>query len=71
MVVVQCPHPDCNFSTIDTEATLVATLLQIHAAGAHTQQAPGRQETARVEKVKRPTITTGSSSEDWSYFTVR
>lgn len=71
MVVVACPYPQCDFSTADTEAVLASTLLQIHASGAHTQQTPGTRETARVEKVKRPTITTGGSSEDWSYFTVR
>ena len=72
MVVVQCPFPGCNFATIDTETDLACTLLKIHASGAHTQQEGlAVRETARVEKVKRPTITTGGSSEDWSYFTVR
>ncbi|XP_066910175.1 uncharacterized protein [Clytia hemisphaerica] len=72
MVVVQCPFPECDYATIDTEPDLASTLLKIHASGVHTpQQGLAVRETARVEKVKRPTITTGGSSEDWSYFTVR
>eukprot|EP00111_Clytia_hemisphaerica_P017727 TCONS_00052439-protein len=72
MVVVQCPFPECDYATIDTDSDLASTLLKIHASGVHTpQQGLSVRETAHVEKVKRPTITTGGSSEDWSYFTVR
>ena len=71
MVVAECPYPGCEYATVDTEPALAATLLQIHASGSHTQQPNANREAARVEKVKRPTISAGGSSEDWSYFLIR
>ena len=78
MVVVQYPYPEGNFETIDAADALSATLLQIHASGTHSNTTPARTHltantaaTARVEKVRRPTVTTGGTSEEWSYFNVR
>lgn len=74
MVAVECPYPDCGFRTVDASENLAITLLQMHAAGVHPTTPADRtlpSASARVEKVKRPTITTGGSSEEWSYFNVR
>jgi hypothetical protein len=68
MPAVSCPVADCEYTTADVDPAIVVQLLQIHSAAAHTQQpiAP-----AKVEKVKRPTLSSGGSSEEWTYFTTR
>jgi len=71
MVVVDCPYPDCDFQTTDASDALAATLLQIHAAGAHSTNNQNLPSTARIEKVKRPTISIGGTTEGWSYFNIR
>ena len=51
--------------------------MSVHSAGTHTTQATAKNQaqisatTARVEKVRRPTVTAAGSSEDWAYFTTR
>ena len=65
MPAVQCPIPGCDYSTPDLEASIVAALLTAHSA----IHAPGQP--AKVEKVKRPTIAAGGTSEDWAYFKSR
>lgn len=76
MVIVDCPYPGCDFQTIDASDQLAATLLQVHASGAHLNTPPSSTTSttttnARVEKVRRPTISIGGSSEEWSYFQIR
>ena len=83
MPVIQCPFPDCVFDTGDVTNELARTLLEIHSAGAHQTAsnesnstppaAPvvARATTARTERVRRPTISMGGSTEYWSYFQVR
>ena len=51
--------------------------MSVHSAGTHTTQATATIQpqisatTARVEKVRRPTVTAAGSSEDWAYFVTR
>ncbi|KAH3809811.1 hypothetical protein DPMN_138191 [Dreissena polymorpha] len=56
MPVVQCPFPDNRRS----RSAIVAALITAHSA-VHTL---ALAKTARVEKVKRPTVTAVGSSED-------
>ena len=59
-----------------TSLTIAAVLLSVHSTGMHittgpitsTTQPQTPTKTARVEKVRRPTVTGGGSSEDWAYF---
>ena len=67
MPAVKCPFPDCAYTTADLDPAIVAALITAHSA-VHTL-APAK--TARVEKVKRPTVTAAGSSEDWAYFLSR
>lgn len=68
MPSVNCPVPGCTYATPDVDAVIVAALLTTHATQHNGNQASG---TAKVEKVKRPTMIRASSSEDWTYFTTR
>ena len=70
MPSVNCPVPGCNYATPDTEAVIVAALITAHAT-THNNPAPAAQGTAKVEKVKRPTIIPSCTSEDWTYFLTR
>jgi len=75
MPVINCPFPSCEYVTPDVTDQLAATILQIHASGAHvTAPAPRiahSNTAAKVEKVRRPTISTAGSTEEWSYFLTR
>ena len=54
----------CSYSTPDnTDAAVVAALLNAHTTTHNTA--------AKVEKVRRPTISTADSSEEWAYFETR
>ena len=67
MPMVQCPIPECCYTTPDLDASIVAALLTTHS----TIHASGSAAAAKVEKVKRPTIAAAGTSEDWAYFTSR
>ena len=62
-----CPIAGCDFVTADVQdsAERIA-LLTIHAT-THSATAI----TAKPEKVSRPKVASGSSSEDWQYFIQR
>ena len=66
----KCPLLDCTFETDDVQDSLAAVLISVHSTGTHTAAAPSTSgnAAAKVEKVRRPTISTAGSSEDWSYF---
>ena len=63
---VQCPIPGCAYITEEVNAALAASLLNIHAKTHNPSNA-----TAKVEKVRRPTISAGGTSEEWTYFLTR
>ena len=69
MVVVECPVAGCGYKTDDQDSIVVVQLLAMHNGAAHTQAAPAPP--MKVETVKRPTITSGGSTEEWEYFTTR
>ena len=67
MPVIKCPVPNCQYQTEDVETSLVVALLNLHASTHTSQSSP----TAPVEKVKRPTVKSAGTSEDWTYFISR
>ena len=71
MPIVDCPIEDCTYSTPDLDAIIVAALLTTHATTHAAPTTGTRGAAARVEKVKRPTISSAGSSEDWKYFLSR
>lgn len=70
MPAVECPIAGCDYKTLDLDASIVAALLTAHAT-AHAPAAPQHAAAAKVEKVRRPTIAIGGSTEDWQYFKTR
>ncbi|XP_060562866.1 uncharacterized protein LOC132722387 [Ruditapes philippinarum] len=67
MPVVECPFPGCDYKTAELDAVIVAALLNTHSM-THT---PAVAASAKVEKVKRPTIKAAGTNEDWLYFEKR
>ena len=71
MPAISCPVPNCTYTTDDVDAAIVAQLLQLHLV-THTQStATARAPSIKVDKVRRPTITSSGTSEEWSYFRTR
>ena len=68
MPVIACPLPGCNYSSDDSEAGVAAALLNLHA---HLHSGTTNSNAAKLEKAKRPVITSGGSSGDWAYFESR
>jgi len=62
MPVARCPYPNCAYTTDSADNAVAAVQLSVHAL-VHTATAP-----AKVEKVCRPNIQSGVTSEDWQYF---
>ena len=69
MPAIQCPVEGCGYETPDVEAVLTAALITAHA----TTHGPSHSATpsARAEKVKRPSISSAGTTEDWQYFKSR
>ena len=62
MSVVKCPIEGWEYETPDVDAVIAAALIATHAT---SQQMPSQPtETARVEKVKRPSISSAGTTED-------
>ena len=69
MPAVPCPIESCTYVTPDLDAQIVAALLTTHAT---VHSSPNIQSgAAKVERVKRPTISSAGTSEEWQYFTTR
>ena len=69
MPVVKCPIEGCGYETPDVDAVIAAALITTHAT---SHQAPSQPtQAARVEKVKRPSISSAGTTEDWLYFKSR
>ena len=66
MVVVPCPVSGCVFETSDQEPSVVAALLQLHAAD-HAATSAGRTG----PKLQRPRIDAGVDEEIWNSFVRR
>ena len=66
MPTIACPVTGCTYTTEDVDANLAVTLLSLHAVDLNSPIAA-----AKVEKVKRPTVSSAGTSEDWAYFQSR
>ena len=68
-VQIACPLEGCTYTANAADSTLAASLLNLHArAHQHDNQS---SHMAKVEKVKRPTVSSGGTDEEWKYFTTR
>ena len=65
MPEIPCEFPGCTYKTGEHSTSIAIAMLNSHVAF-HTQP-----PAARVERATRPTISTGTSTEKWSYFTSR
>ena len=70
MPAVECAIESCDYVTPDLDATIVATLVTAHANAVHTSS-PSQHGAAKVKRVKRPSISSAGTSEEWQYFTTR
>ena len=75
MPAIPCPHaPGCNFETEATASVSEAIqLLEMHVKAKHREeeQSSSASATAKPDKVRRPTIAGGGTTEDWQYFDTR
>ena len=76
MPVINCPYPQCSYATDDITEALAATMLTIHASGAHPPTgsvATSSNSTVQCkeDKVKRPSVGLAGTTYDWTYFTTR
>ena len=62
MPVVKCPIEGCKYETPDVDVVIAAALITTHATSHQTPSQP--MQTARVEKVKRPSISSAGTTED-------
>ena len=69
MPAIQCPIETCTYVTPDVDPVIVAALLTTHSTS-HTTSG-GSSAAARMDKVKRLTISLAGTSEDWKYFICR
>ena len=70
MPAIACPIPNCTYATYDVDAIIAVALLNTHAI-IHAPTPSTNAAAAKVERVKRPTVTSAGSSEEWDYFLVR
>ena len=70
MPVIACPIPNCTYAIDDVDAIIAVALLNTHAI-IHAPTPSTNAAAAKVERVKRPTVTSAGSSEEWDYFLVR
>ena len=69
MPAVRCPIEGCEYETPNVEAVIAAALITTHATSHQAPNEPAR--TARAEKVKRPSISSAGTTENWQYFKSR
>ena len=67
----KCPFSECTYETDDVEDGLAAVLLTVHSNGTHLPITTSTQPTAKIERIRRPTLSCAGTSEDWSYFLSR
>ncbi len=67
---IKCPIESCEYETPDVDPVVAVALITTHVATFH--QGPSLPTlNARVEKVKRPSISSAGTTEDWLYFKSR
>lgn len=70
MPKIKCPIESCDYETPDVDPVVAAALITTHAT---VHQASGGSTTpaARAEKVKRPSVSSAGTTEEWQYFILR
>ena len=71
---MKCPIVGCEFETAEAEdGAIIAALLNLHASShtASTHATTAQGQATRAEKLKRPTISSAGTSEEWAYFETR
>ena len=72
MPVILCSHAECDFVTEDLESSVLAILLKMHNDANHSAPQPSTATAAaKVEKVRRPTVSSAGTTEEWAYFLTR
>lgn len=69
MPTVRCPIEGCDYETPDVEPVVAAALITAHVTSHRTPGGP--TPAARAEKVKRPSVSSAGTTEDWQYFKSR
>ena len=69
----KCPFPACDYETGDVSDELAVVLISLHSKGSHSTPPANasHKSAAKVEKVRRPTITSARTNKEWSYFITR
>ena len=67
MTIISCQLPGCDWESPDVSDAVAIALLQNHSI-AHNQQSNQAATAAQIEKVRRPTVSYGGTTEDWSVF---
>ena len=70
MAELPCPATGCDYIVPDVDPVLAAALLNAHVTTEHRAER-GSKKNIKAEKVKRPTISSSGTSEDWAYFRSR
>ena len=68
---IQCSAPDCNHNFGTATGGALERLIDLHARTAHPPEAPPQANNVKAEKVRRPSITSQGTTEDWTYFKSR
>ena len=69
---MKCPIVGCEFETAEAEdGAIIAALLNLHASSHAASTHAAAAQATRAEKLKRPTISSAGSSEEWAYFETR
>ena len=69
---VRCPVPGCEYETEESTKAFAVALLNAHTTThAGGIMAQNQTPSAKVEKLKRPTVSADATSEDWEYFLTR
>ena len=67
---IECPVTDCSFKLGENVPNdCKASMLQLHLV--EHQKQLNVSVTAKPDKLRRPSLTVGSSTEEWNYFSTR
>ena len=69
MPIIQCPIEGCEYETPDVEPVIAAALITTHTTSHRTPS--GSTQTPKVERVKRPNVSSAGTTEDRQYFKSR
>ena len=66
---LNCEFPDCSWVSPAGDLVTVVKLMEMHFTANHKQQ--NQANKVKVEKAKRPELSSEMSDEDWAYFLSR